>query len=136
MIEIGRYRRGILAAYLIGLLAITLAPLPSRAFELASGSDKLVHFVLFAGFGVLLYWNMYSSRRPTLITVVGLTAVVAALIEVFQTPLPFRSGDVWDLLWGAVGGLVGCTIIHGIASRREPGKPGEKGKGKGSDTDG
>ena len=117
MIEIGRYRRGILAAYLIGLLAITLAPLPSRAFELASGSDKLVHFGLFAGFGVLLYWNMYSSRRPTLITVVGLTAVVAALIELFQTPLPFRSGDVWDLLWGVVGALVGYGVAHSIAAR-------------------
>ncbi len=117
MIEVGRYRRGIFAAYLIGLLVITLAPLPSRAFELASGSDKLVHFGLFAGFGVLLYWNMYSSRRPTLMTVVGLTAVVAALIEVFQTPLPFRSGDVWDLVWGVVGALVGYGVVHSITVR-------------------
>ncbi len=131
MIEIGRHRRGILAAYLIGLLVITLAPLPSRAFELASGSDKLVHFGLFAGFGVLLYWNMYSSRRPTLITVVGLTAVVAALIEVFQTPLPFRSGDVWDLVWGVIGGVVAYGGMRGIGSLREAGKPGEKGNGKG-----
>ncbi len=117
MIEIGRYRRGIFAAYLIGLLVITLAPLPSRAFEFASGSDKLVHFGLFAGFGVLLYWNMYSSKRPTLITVVGLTAVVAALIEVFQTPLPFRSGDAWDLLWGVVGALAGFGVVHSITAR-------------------
>ncbi len=117
MIEIGRHRRGIFAAYLIGLLVITLAPLPSRAFELASGLDKLVHFGLFAAFSVLLYWNMYSSRRPRLITVVGLTAVVAALIEVFQTPLPFRSGDVWDLLWGVVGALVGFGVVHSITVR-------------------
>lgn len=117
MIQIARYRRAYFAAYLIGLLVVTLAPLPSRAYELASGSDKLVHFGLFSGLSMLLYWNLVSSLRPRLITVVGMTAIAAALIEVIQSPLPFRSGDVWDLAWGVLGALVGYGVVRTIAMR-------------------
>ena len=38
---------------------------------------------------------------------IGLSALAAAGIELIQQPLPFRSGDWWDLFWGAVGAGVG-----------------------------
>ena len=46
MIDFSNIRRALLIAYIIALLAVTLAPVPGSMYP-QSGFDKLVHVVLF-----------------------------------------------------------------------------------------
>ncbi len=113
MIDIRRHRRGLMIAYLIGLIVLTLAPVPATPGGLR-GLDKPVHIALFGGLAIVLYWNLraglWASLRPHLVMAVVLTAALAGLIEVLQALLPYRSGDVIDLAAGAVGGFVGAGM--------------------------
>ena len=86
------------------LLALTLAPTPSSV-ESLSQYDKWVHAGLFGGLAFLLYWNVDAAGG--LRWVVALGVALAAFIEGVQVWLPYRSGDLWDLLAGAAGVLIG-----------------------------
>lgn len=112
-------RATILVAYLLGLLFVTLAPLPSAAYELASvttGSDKAVHFVLFGGFAALTYWNAILAVPRPEVPALGTTSVLAALVELLQAPLDYRSASLGDFIWGLVGGVVVVAVL--VAARR------------------
>jgi VanZ family protein len=119
------HRRSFLALYVIALLVITLAPLPAGGeyVEAVPGLDKAIHVVLFGGLAFLLTWNAERQGRARVFSkVFGLTVAAAALIEVMQAPLPYRSGDVWDFLAGAVGALIGAamaTAMLGALSGRD-----------------
>lgn len=114
MADLARYRRAVLGGYLVALLIATLAPLPSTAYELAVGAglDKLVHLVLFGGLTLVLYWNLVPWGGASALHVAGIPALLAGVIELVQGPLPYRSGDVWDLVWGVVGAVVGYGIVR------------------------
>jgi VanZ family protein len=117
---ITRRRGKWLALYMLGLLLLTLAPLPRAANALAAvdGFDKVVHFVLLGGLAVVVYWNLAAVAQPKLERVVGLCAAVAALIELLQAPLPYRTSDVWDFFWGTMGALVAYVLAARLAPRR------------------
>ncbi len=122
MIDIRRHRRGLMITYLIGLIVLTLAPVPATPAG-PPGLDKFVHIALFGGLAIVLYWNLraglWASVRRHLVIAVVLTAALAGLIEVLQALLPYRSGDVADLLAGAVGGFLGASM--GWAAMRSRG---------------
>jgi len=113
--------RTLLGLYVMALLVITLAPLPDGGefVEAVPGLDKLIHVLLFGGLAFLLMWNATRQGRALVfIKVFGLTVAAAALIEAVQNPLPYRSGDVWDLLAGAVGALIGVALATGMLGVR------------------
>ena len=112
LLALRRQRRLILASYALWVTVITLAPLPSGAGRLPWWFDKVVHFGLFGGVGFLVYFNLGYTARHRVMLVSGVAAVFAALIEIVQSPLAFRSGDVWDFVWGAAGGLVGWVTAE------------------------
>ncbi|NIM50254.1 MAG: hypothetical protein GTN62_05165 [Gemmatimonadales bacterium] len=121
MIDIERHRRTVLAGYLVVLLALMLAPVPSTPDYVPGNSDKAVHVALFLGLGALAYWNLPRGSRRGFWPVVGVVASLAGLMELAQGLLPYRSGDVLDFLWGAAGALVGAGVAALIAVRREAG---------------
>lgn len=104
----------VLALYLAGLLAVTLLPLPETAYQMAStqGFDKVVHTGLFGGFAALLYWTLLPSGPPGLRRVVLPSAALAALVELIQAPLAYRTADVWDFFWGMVGSLAAYLLAQ------------------------
>ncbi len=102
-----RFRRPLLFLYSLFVLYLTLAPLPSGAGLAPWWFDKFAHFGIFVGFSALLYLNLSQAIRHQAPRVIGLSALAAAGIELMQQPLPFRSGDWWDLFWGGVGAAVG-----------------------------
>jgi VanZ family protein len=108
------YRHVVLACYVAGLLVLTLAPLPQAANRLASaqGLDKAVHLVLFGGLAAVVYWSRLPTVAPGLWAVVGPSAGLAALVELLQAPLPYRTADVWDFFWGVVGALVAYLVLR------------------------
>lgn len=115
----GHQRRVWLGVYVVALLVLTLAPLPVLASRLAATDnlDKVVHFVLLGGLTVMLYWNLAVAGRPPLGRVVGPAIAFAALIELLQAPLPYRTMDFWDLVWGAAGSIVGYFVIARLTAR-------------------
>ncbi len=113
-------RRVWLGVYVVALLVLTLAPLPAVASRLAATDhfDKVVHFVLLGGFTVMLYWALAVEGRPPLGRVVGPAAAFAALIELLQAPLPYRTADFWDFASGAAGAFVAYLVVARLTRRR------------------
>ncbi len=102
-----RVRWAILALYLAGLVGATLAPLPD-SYSQHSGLDKWIHAALFGGLAFLAYWNLQGNPRITFAALSAMAA--AAMIEILQIPLPYRSGDVWDFAAGTAGAVMGALL--------------------------
>ncbi|UCC73353.1 MAG: VanZ family protein [Gemmatimonadota bacterium] len=128
MTRIARYRRPALVAYVVALFAVTLAPMPSTADmvevlpildRVLAVLDKIVHSVLFGGLALLVYWNLdWSARYAIALRAVGLALVLAALVELFQSPLPYRHGDFWDFAAGAVGAVAAAAVVVVLAGKK------------------
>jgi VanZ family protein len=117
VIDLRRYRHLVLTAYLVLLLAATLAPMPSISHA-PSGFDKLAHVGLFAGLAFLLYW--YESERTWrgAARAFGLALGAALLIEVLQALLPFRDADLDDSLAGLLGAVLGVAAAAVLRTDR------------------
>jgi VanZ family protein len=103
-------RRTALGGYVAAMLAALLLPVPDTPSYVPGAFDKLAHVGLFLGFALLAAWNARGSRGLRTVTAFGAGALLAALVEVVQSPLPYRSGDVVDLAAGVVGALLGATL--------------------------
>ena len=108
-------RRLVFLAYVFTVLGATLAPLSGGAYDSVAGLDKLVHVGLFGGVAVLLCWNLNSVSLKTTRFVLLLTTAFAAIIELVQGQLWYRSGDYWDLLAGALGAALGIGFAMAVA---------------------
>lgn len=116
------HRRQIVAAYTAAVLALTLLPVPDSAWDLMpSWFDKAAHFGLFATLAGLLYWEALPRGQPVPFAVIGPVTALAGLIELAQVPLPERSGDLWDIAWGAAGATAGYWVLKLAARRRQAG---------------
>jgi len=108
-------RRFIFYGYVAAVLGATLAPLSADSYDAVAGLDKLVHVVLFGGVAVLLCWTFNSVSPPTARRVFLTTTAFAAIIELVQSLLVYRSGDVWDLVAGSIGAILGIFFAWAIA---------------------
>jgi len=108
-------RRAVFYGYVAAVLGATLAPLSADAYGAVAGLDKLVHVVLFGGVAVLLCWTSNSASPQTARRVFLTTTAFAASIELVQSLLAYRSGDIWDLVAGSIGALLGILFAWAIA---------------------
>lgn len=102
-------RRAILAAYILLVLAATLAPLSGDMYVAVSGFDKLVHVGLFAGVALLFYWSRNGAGEASVSAAFWIATFMAGMIEVIQGTLRYRSGDLWDFVAGAAGAAIGAA---------------------------
>jgi VanZ family protein len=131
--SIARHRRLVLGIYIIVLFGVTLAPLPSNREvaellpfldRLVGVLDKIVHAVLFGGLTLLLLWNLGWSGRPeALLQAVGLALAGAVLVEVFQSPLPYRHGDLLDIAAGGAGAVAAAIAASLLVRLSRPAPP-------------
>ncbi len=114
--------RLLLAIYLIALLGLLMFPIAGPEFQLLSiGADKWMHVALFGGLAVFLRWNLSANRHAVLVSV-GATFVVAVATEVAQGLVAYRSAELWDLLAGLLGAMLGAVSMNRIVSSPVPEK--------------
>jgi len=108
--------RRLLAVYLITLLSLLIFPLGVPEFHfLGVATDKWIHFALFGGLAVLVRWNISASHHPILVSV-GVVFIVALAMEVVQSLILYRSAELWDLLAGFLGALLGAIVMNRLVS--------------------
>ncbi|UCC84997.1 MAG: VanZ family protein [Gemmatimonadota bacterium] len=125
---IARHRRLVLGAYILVLLGVTLAPLPSTKEvveifpyldRVVDVLDKIVHAALFGGLAFLFLWNLgWSDRRGVVLRAVVLALTGAALVELLQSPLPYRHGDFLDFATGGVGAVAVAIVVVVLLRKR------------------
>ncbi|MBI1805348.1 MAG: VanZ family protein [Ignavibacteriae bacterium] len=112
-----RYR---LPAILWAMLIFIGSSIPAKAFPMLKifDFDKLIHVVIFFGFGTLVYRALapsignptFSWRRAIVaILVVGAYGI---LDEFHQSFVPGRTPDIWDATADTIGGIVSVISIY------------------------
>ncbi len=81
--------------------------------------DKIVHFLMFLPFPFMVNFSLpafIKKRRIIASSVVALAcgAAVAALTEIVQSRLPYRSGDPADFLTDVIAMTVGTVAVLAI----------------------
>lgn len=98
------------------VLMFIVCNLPASKLPKASfiGLDKIVHFILFAGWTSLLL----RSFRPTVAFAILTGLAFGVLIELCQQLLPFnRTFDWWDVVADAAGIVAGLVIKSALLDR-------------------
>ena len=114
--------RLLLAIYLIALIGLLIFPVAGPKLRLFGiGADKWMHIALFGGLAVFLRWN-FSRNRHAIFFSVGVAFVVAVAIEIVQGLVVYRSAELWDLLAGFLGAMLGAVSMNRIMSSPEPEK--------------
>ncbi len=89
--------------------------------------DKLIHYVMYFGLGLLLpLWRGWGQRMTmrTLATDLAILAGYAAVDELLQIPIPGRSAEWLDVVADVAGGLTGLVVFAVTRWRRRGPVPG------------
>jgi len=114
--------RILLAVYLIAMLALLMSPISGPNFKiLGFGIDKYLHFALFGGLAVFLRWNL-AARRLAVLIAVAAAFVVAAATEIAQGLIAYRGAELFDLLAGLFGAVLGAVGTNRIMASPAPGQ--------------
>lgn len=84
--------------------------------------DKLLHVVGYALLGVLFLRGFRNSRFANEYTVIMaasilLTGLYGASDELHQYYVPYRNGNIWDLLFDFLGGIIGVYVYKLLLER-------------------
>lgn len=87
----------------------------SMPIVVALFAPAVLNVLLFIPWGFLMFIALYTLERPTsqvyLLTLL-LALGFSSLIEAWQYFLPTRVTDINDVIWNAVGALVGAFLGH------------------------
>jgi VanZ family protein len=78
--------------------------------------DKVVHMILYTGFGFLLFYTINNSSNPRFSNHAFLLAIIIGIIygasdEFHQSFVPGRSASTWDIAADILGVATAQTII-------------------------
>jgi len=79
-------------------------------------TDKVEHFILYAGFGSLIYLALVHSSNPVIRNYTFMGAIIigityGAIDEFHQSFVPGRTASIWDLMADGLGVTMAQTII-------------------------
>lgn len=106
-------------AWGVGILVLTGIPgqdIP-RLPRLVVAPDKIVHFIIFAGFSFLILHGFSKDSGVSTRKMAGLTLLIAssfgALTEILQATIFInRLGSIADFLVDLVGNMAGLLVFH------------------------
>lgn len=91
------------------ILTITSWPSPPSPDGLPAGTDKLIHFSMYAVLGLLVGRAMRARGGARLLVTVAVLSACAAADEWHQSWIPTRSSDVRDWVADTMGATVGIV---------------------------
>ncbi len=109
---------------LCGIVILILTGLPGSVFPHVKpvvGLDKVVHFLMYAGFAFACIWgyrkqfvsNGLSYKKKALLLTLVISITYGGLTELMQEYfVPFRTGDWIDFLADCTGTLIGVLIFY------------------------
>lgn len=104
--------------YLAALFGLLMLPISGTQYKLLGiGFDKWMHIALFGGLAVLLRWNLAGYRQALLVSV-GAACAIAAVTEVAQGLVAYRSAEFWDVVAGLIGAVLGAASADRILSSK------------------
>lgn len=103
-----------LAVYMSLVFALSANPMPERMPDYWQ-IDKLYHFGAYLVMGLLWAraFNHGRAGRPGMwvfLTAAGITVIFGGLVEVYQSFLPYRTGDIVDAVANGAGGFAGVFL--------------------------
>lgn len=96
-------------ATVVGVAALT----PGELAPTMTASDKVDHLLGFAALSAAAMLALAPGLRSTLLASASMLAY-GVLIELLQTQVPGRYGDVQDALADAVGVALGITMVTSL----------------------
>ncbi len=114
------------AAWAGAILVTGMLPTQNAVEVISGGHDDLAttagHFAAYTLLGFLLGVALggWRVRRDRVILALALAAALGGLIELAQLPLPYRDGQLVDVLVNAVGAAAGLAVFSAVASARRP----------------
>lgn len=88
-----------------------------QKFFLGIPTDKIVHFIMFMPFPILLFFSLKGSTNSilaafaTIIVILSVGCIFAGLTEVIQGSLPYRTQDIGDFKADCLGMLVSSVLL-------------------------
>lgn len=103
------------------LVILSLTSIPNPHVPVPTGSDKWLHFIVYAVLGALVARAAEVTPRQwaLLAAVIISVSIFGALDEWHQALIPGRFPDVRDWVADFVGGIVGSTAFTFRALRRQ-----------------
>lgn len=109
------------AVYYVGIFILSSQ---SRLPDVVSFrfSDKVIHALVFAGFGAALLWGferLLAGRPKAAIGISILAGAAGAILDEFhQMFVPLRNADVWDAAADVAGVLAAVAAVVLLKRRR------------------
>lgn len=92
-------------------MMLTIIPASELPRVSVKGIDKLVHFMLFLGFGFLVAGSISNGREIRFYALTLLLTVIYGItVEWLQRFIPGRSVDSLDILFNFLGALAGVSL--------------------------
>lgn len=96
-------------------------PIPIEISDIAY-ADKLFHFAGYSLLGLLFLRGFRNSKfrnenRLIMATSILLTGLYGASDELHQHYVPYRTGDIWDVLFGLLGGIFGVYVYKTLVEK-------------------
>lgn len=106
----------IATAIILYLLLLLMGGQQSTVEQLPGRTDfsKVYHLVFYSGWCCLAWLSM---RRPGIAAAVALTVLAGAGDELHQSFLPFREGQLADVLLDGCAALLGAGWMHALRRR-------------------
>ncbi len=109
------------------LLAILVESFRPSQLGDASGlffynQDKIFHFIIYQFYAIFVLFALnrdYPKKRIKIPLTLGITSATALIQETIHAILPYRTGDIWDLLFDLLGILVALSIWVAVGLRKK-----------------
>lgn len=111
-----RYATQFIGSFSIALIAL-LSLVPGGLRPHTGAPKQIEHFIAYTLAAAILCFGFSKSRNP--MTIGLLLCLYSAALEVAQTFIPARDGNVIDFLISSSGALLGCLLAW-IAIRALP----------------